>query len=588
MKRLCGLALLGLVLALPALTRADGPAAGTWKVTSLSPSGVNETTYFLLKVEPRQGGATATLVAAHPAYKDATMVEFTVKGDDVRAVFQVGTSEIVFEGRVRKDGKKIAGTYGSGAAVNAAYMAPTELTKLEAKEAVTSLGVPEMDKAFTLVNAGVALRQKALQTKDQEERAKYLKEALEADKVAATEAPKLYREAIQKHPGTFAAGRAGYLLIANKNFEANEGELKTWADIASKVSTEFGSRYQMDMALQLSRALTARKQPALAADYAAKAELLLNDKSPLDLQVRVLEQLEQTLKAAGRTDQLKPIADRLEKVNKLLDEEYLTKVPPFKVEPFTRKGKSERVVVVELFTGAQCPPCVSADVAFDALGKTFKATDVVMLQYHLHIPGPDPLTNPGTVNRAKYYGANSTPTVFFNGKNKLTGGSFQISASKGQYERYRGVLDPLLEEPTKLKVTATARRKGDLINITADVTGARDAGERLKLRLVLTEESIRYVGANQLRFHHHVVRSLPGGADGVAIKEDSLSHKAEVNLADLRKHLTTYLDEYASTAKQPFPRPDRPMELTHLHVVAFVQDDASKEILQAAQVEVTE
>ena len=48
---------------------------------------------------------------------------------------------------------------------------------------------------------------------------------------------------------------------------------------------------------------------------------------------------------------------------------------------------------MELFTGAQCPPCVAADVAFDVLEKTYKPADLVLIQYHLHIPGPDPLTN---------------------------------------------------------------------------------------------------------------------------------------------------------------------------------------------------
>ena len=55
--------------------------------------------------------------------------------------------------------------------------------------------------------------------------------------------------------------------------------------------------------------------------------------------------------------------------------------------------QDKRVVVVELFTGAECPPCVSADVAFDALLETYKPNEVVLLEYHLHIPGPDPLTN---------------------------------------------------------------------------------------------------------------------------------------------------------------------------------------------------
>ena len=58
---------------------------------------------------------------------------------------------------------------------------------------------------------------------------------------------------------------------------------------------------------------------------------------------------------------------------------------------------ANKVAVLELFTGAQCPPCVAADVAFDALEKSYKHTDLILLQYHMHIPGPDPLTNPDTM-----------------------------------------------------------------------------------------------------------------------------------------------------------------------------------------------
>jgi len=38
----------------------------------------------------------------------------------------------------------------------------------------------------------------------------------------------------------------------------------------------------------------------------------------------------------------------------------------------------------------QCPPCVAADLAFEGLGKTYKTSEVVLLQYHLHIPRRTP------------------------------------------------------------------------------------------------------------------------------------------------------------------------------------------------------
>ena len=59
-----------------------------------------------------------------------------------------------------------------------------------------------------------------------------------------------------------------------------------------------------------------------------------------------------------------------------------------------------------------------------------------------------------------------------------------------------------------------------------------------------------------------------------------------VNLGELKKGLTDYLAE--ADKKRPFLDDDRPMELKHLRLVALIQDDDGKEILQAAQIEVPE
>jgi hypothetical protein len=61
---------------------------------------------------------------------------------------------------------------------------------------------------------------------------------------------------------------------------------------------------------------------------------------------------------------------------------------------------------------------------------------------------------------------------------------------------------------------------------------------------------------------------------------------AAVELPELRKTLTGYLDNFVAT-KTPFPRLIRPMELHDLRVIALVQDDTTHEILQAIQVNVT-
>ena len=97
MNRSFAIAVAVVFVAAPAV-RADDLAAGNWKVTILSFNGANAVSR-LLKVETTDGKTTATLVS-DPAFKQAALKSFTVKGDRVRAVFAAGLGEQVFEGRI--------------------------------------------------------------------------------------------------------------------------------------------------------------------------------------------------------------------------------------------------------------------------------------------------------------------------------------------------------------------------------------------------------------------------------------------------------------------------------------------------------
>jgi hypothetical protein len=261
---------------------------------------------------------------------------------------------------------------------------------------------------------------------------------------------------------------------------------------------------------------------------------------------------------------------------------------PFKPEAYSGRKKKEanRVAVMELFTGAQCPPCVAADVAFDGLDKAYKSTDLVLIQYHMHIPGPDPMTNPDCIARWGYYrktfptNIRGTPSTLFNGKPQAGGGGGMAAAEK-KFTQYRSIIDPILEEVTSVKVGGKATRAGDTVEINVNVDGAE--GD-LKLRLLLVEETVNYLGRNRLRTHHHVVRAMPGGSEGVAIKEKGFRHTAKADVAAVRKALVKYLDAFAKT--RAFPTKERPLEMKKLKVIALVQDDKTREIVQAAQLAV--
>ena len=428
---------------------------------------------------------------------------------------------------------------------------------------------------------------KAQKTKDADEKDKLVKEIAEANRKANAEIPILYKEIIAKHPNTFSAGGAALALLRRKGFEPTPMELKTWAEVASQSANEFGAIWTAEVNSQIAMALMTRKHEPLAVEFATKAEKALDETCSMDLQVKVLQTLSRLVNDTGNRAVAPNVSARLAKLEEALDNEYVVKVPPFKGRNFAgRKGQSDRAVVMELFTGAQCPPCVAADVAFDVLGKTYKPSELVLIQYHLHIPGPDPMTNAATEARAKYYGARSTPSTFFNGMSKAGGGGAMAAAEK-KYGAYRSIIDPLLEEPAACKIKATARQVGDKVQIQTNVADLEKPGKDAKLHVLLVEETIRFVGSNKLRFHHQVVRAMPGGAAGVAVMNPAMAVNHEVNLKDLRKQLTGYLDNYQETMR-PFPQVSRPLDFHGLRVIAFVQDDSTKEILQAVQVDVVQ
>ncbi|MDR3618637.1 MAG: hypothetical protein P4L85_04740 [Paludisphaera borealis] len=374
-----------------------------------------------------------------------------------------------------------------------------------------------------------------------------------------------------------------------------DNHVETWLNDAKP----YGKTWTDEVRLKAVKALTQSKNYAeTTLKLAQEADKAVPPDAALGSRVVIVGLLATAAKNAGKADLAKDAEARLAKLEGELDAEYHEKVPPFKTTAFTgrKKAGADRVVVLELFTGAQCPPCIAVDVAFDALLKTYKSTEFIGLQYHLHIPGPDPLTNTDSIARQNYYGEEiqGTPSTFFNGRADGAGGG-PMGASEEKYKELRGLVDELLEKKARVDVKVSAKLEGDKIAITAEAAKTADAdspktGERtsnrLSLRLALTEESIRYVGGNRLRFHNHVVRAFPGGPEGKKLVDGKGRVEIKVSLPELKRDLEGYLSQAAKERPFPFPLPE--IAFKNLSVVAFVQDDADKSILGAATIPVAE
>lgn len=594
MKSLVRCLALAVALA-PAVGLAAPPKSGTWEL-AYSPAPTAEQVLCLVKLDVKDGGAvTGEMVAASPAMRELEVTGVSYATDLLRVQIKLNGTDYSFEGKVNQPDGKINGSFGDDKRLWIARMAQSDKSEVARADATKRVTLPEpMTKAQQLTLRPATLRRQAAQAKGPEEKEKLTKQAADAEKEAKTEVPKLYMEVLEKHAESPAAIDAAMRLITEAGKSgADADQVKRWTGLATKAGAVYGPRYQKETTIKIAEALAAQKAFAnLAADYASRAEESLGEKASPDMVVRVLEALAIARRNAGHPE-VTAIESRLEKFQLVLDQEYKAKFPfePTKFEG--RHEKSDRVVVMELFTGAQCPPCVAADLAFDGLERTYKSNDVVFLQHHMHIPGPDPMTNSVTEGRWAYYrkihgdmALRGVPSSVFNGKPQAGGGG-GIPQAQGKYKAYRDIIDKLLEEAPAAKLAFQANRQGNTIKMSATVSNLKDPGEDVRLRFVLAEEEIRFVGSNNIRFHHMVVRDMPGGADGFKLSDKPGEHSATVNVETLKSSLVKYLDDFVEK-RGPFPKPQRPLAFKKLKVIALVQDDKTGDILQAAQADLGE
>ncbi|MFY9571109.1 MAG: Omp28-related outer membrane protein, partial [Blastocatellia bacterium] len=258
---------------------------------------------------------------------------------------------------------------------------------------------------------------------------------------------------------------------------------------------------------------------------------------------------------------------------------------PVKIEHYKPTAKrTTRTALAEVFTGSGCPPCTAADLGFDAMLERYGRDELTVLMYHLHIPAPDPMTNPSTQSRGKFYAIQGVPAYAIDGKQSGGGGSRDMTQSF--YDRVNPDVEKQLETAADAELKLDASIDGATVKAKATVKNVKSDSANLKLHIVLAEERIRYTGENGIRFHPMVVRSIAGpeyGGFAVTAKENqSFDWTFDVNAvsAEAKKHLDEY--EKSGHRGDPFTFSEKKDKIDpdNLSVVAFVQDEKTKAILQ--------
>ena len=234
---------------------------------------------------------------------------------------------------------------------------------------------------------------------------------------------------------------------------------------------------------------------------------------------------------------------------------------------------------------------MGAGLAFDAAHERYTRQDFIWLNYHVHIPQPDPMVNPSTVGRRTFYGVSSSPSYFFDGESDGGGGSAENAKSIFD-SKVEPKIQKHLEVPPGAAVKLQASQVAGRVKTKATVSNVKSKSDRLRVQIVLAEESVTFSGENGERFHPIVVRGMAvdaKAAQGFALapgKGGSFEYTFDLAklMADAKESLTNF---ETKERKGEYTFREKKHEIKNgLVAVAFVQDEATKKVLQATFVEI--
>jgi tetratricopeptide (TPR) repeat protein len=271
-------------------------------------------------------------------------------------------------------------------------------------------------------------------------------------------------------------------------------------------------------------------------------------------------------------------------------------VPVTRYQPTAKR--SSRVVLAEVFTGTTCRPCVAADLGFEAMMERYSRQELIVVMYHQHIPGPDPMTNEASQSRFRYYSAGDVPSYTIDGLALQSGGGSK-DATRTFYQRANLLVERRLEVAAEASLKLDTALDDGIVRVAARVAfdKASNAGTAYRLHVLLVEELLRYPAENGIRLHPVVVRAVGGFMAGGFTLDPSKIDQAKggsINAsfdiaaisAALKKNTEDFEESRSKDRDEPFTFNERKYEINanNLSIVAFVQDQKSKKVLQAATV----
>lgn len=229
-------------------------------------------------------------------------------------------------------------------------------------------------------------------------------------------------------------------------------------------------------------------------------------------------------------------------------------------------AQSQRLVLIEEFTQASCGPCAAANPAFNTLLNN-NASKCVSIKYQTNWPGVDPMNAqyPAAVAaRVNYYSCNSVPFAVMDGE-PITGSSY--TGYPGNLNSTKINNEYNIPSPFSINVSHYLDSDQDSIFISATVTATQSftAVNYPRLHIVLVEKKIDFAtapGSNGETDFYMVCRRMYPSQTGTSMP--LTWNNGDDSTVNIKAAIPSYI-----------------YDINQLAVVCFIQDNGSKEVLQA-------
>lgn len=221
-------------------------------------------------------------------------------------------------------------------------------------------------------------------------------------------------------------------------------------------------------------------------------------------------------------------------------------------------GQAQRIVLLEHFTQASCGPCATYNPAAQELLDA-NPGKIVAIKYQTSWPGFDPMNehNPTQVQaRVNYYSVTGVPNSVIDG-NYFNGSPANWGQSDIDY-RYG------IASPAEIALSYYISPNWDSIYITMTATAKSAISGNIKARIAVIENEIAWdvaPGSNGEKEFYSVMKKMLPTATGTDVPDLAVDETFTVTT---NWKLENIYNE------------------TEIAVVAFIQDDGNKQVLQAA------